>query len=78
MNKSADMRRQRWTSGPCTAKSTSIKGGKRRSDDCAWKAAEITPGDLSCCRGIEATEEPGRGPERRVEVIRGHSSADSR
>src|SRR6266851_6718963 len=43
----ADMRRQRWTSRPCFAKSISIKNGKRRSDDCAWKAAGITPGDLS-------------------------------
>src|ERR1035437_511411 len=45
-----DMRRQCRTSGQLTAKSVSIKGAKRRSGDCAWKAAEITPGDLSCVR----------------------------
>src|SRR5450756_952539 len=42
------MRRQRGTSKPCTAKSIFIKSGKRRSGDCAWKAAGITPGDLFC------------------------------
>ena len=45
-----DMRRQRRTSGQLTAKSVSIKGAKRRSGGCAWKAAELTPGDLSCVR----------------------------
>ena len=42
------MRRQRWTSKPCFAKSISIKSGKRRSDGYARKAAGITPGDLFC------------------------------
>src|SRR5260370_35679804 len=41
-----DMRRQRGTSRPCSAKSISIKNGKCRSGDCAGKAAGITPGDL--------------------------------
>src|SRR5712691_12838122 len=45
-----DMRRQCRTSGQLTAKSVSIKRAKRRSGGCAWKAAELTPGDLSCVR----------------------------
>src|SRR6266853_5194075 len=45
-----DMRRECRTSGQLTAKSVSIKGAKRRSGDCAWKAVELTPGDLSCVR----------------------------
>jgi hypothetical protein len=49
-----DMRRQCRTSGQLAAKSVSIKGAKRRSGvprgAPAWKAAEITPGDLSCVR----------------------------
>src|SRR6266566_5806724 len=45
-----DMRRQCRTSGQLTAKSISIKGAKRRSGGCAWKAVELTPGDLSCVR----------------------------
>src|SRR5580658_8108409 len=45
-----DRRRQRRTSGQLTAKSVSIKGAKRRSGGCAWKAVELTPGDLSCVR----------------------------
>src|SRR6266566_3858951 len=43
-----DIRRERRTSGQRTAKSISIKGAKRRSGDCARKAAELTPGDLLC------------------------------
>ena len=43
-----DRRRERWTSGQLTAKSIAIKGAKRRAGDCARKAAELTPGDLSC------------------------------
>jgi len=42
-----DMRRKRRTRGQLTAKSVSIKGAKRRFGDCAWKAAELTPGDRS-------------------------------
>ena len=45
-----DKRRDRGTSKPCIAKSVSIKDGKRRSGDCAQKAAGITPGDLFCGR----------------------------
>src|ERR1700747_2419596 len=41
-------RRERWTSGPLTAKSISIKGAKRRPGDRARKATELTPGDLLC------------------------------
>ena len=41
-----DTRRQRRTSGQRIAKSTSIKGAKRRSGGCAPKAIELTPGDL--------------------------------
>src|SRR5260370_35346907 len=70
------MRRQRWTSRPCCAKSISIKNGKRRSGDCAPKAAGITPGDLSSCRD-NTTEGVERGPDRAAEVSRGHSRFDS-
>ena len=54
------MRRERGTSGLATVKSISIKHAERKSGDCAWKAAELTSGDLT----------------RRSEVSRGHSRAD--
>jgi hypothetical protein len=41
------MRRERGTSRRVTAKSISIKDAKRRSGDCARKAAELTSGDLA-------------------------------
>ena len=41
------MRRQRWTSRPCLAKSLLIKNGKRRSGDCARKAAGISAGGVA-------------------------------
>ena len=41
-----DMRRERWTSQPPMAKSKSIKNAERRSGGCAWKAVELTSGDL--------------------------------
>jgi len=64
------IRRQRRTSGLLTAKSISIKGAKRRSGDCARKAAELTPGDLP---GVaSATEVVERQSDRRAEVSRGH------
>jgi len=53
------MRRQRGTSKPCIAKSIFIKSGKRRSGDCAWKAAGITPGDLSCVAATRLREPRG-------------------
>ena len=65
----ADIRRQCRTSGQLIAKSISIKGTKRRSDDCARKAAEITPGDLP--RVASATEAVERQPDRGAEVSRG-------
>jgi hypothetical protein len=43
-------RRERRTSGQRTAKSISIKDAKRRSDDYARKAAQLTPGDFALCR----------------------------
>src|SRR5258708_23314513 len=64
------MRRQDRTSGQLIAKSTSIKGAKRRSGDCAQKAAELTPGDL--LRVDLATEAVERHPDRGAEVSRGH------
>jgi len=73
MNKSADMRRERQTSGQLTAKSVSIKDAERKSDDCALKAAGITSGDLFLCCGF-ATEGAARQPDRRAEVSRGRSS----
>src|ERR1022692_4792906 len=42
----SDVRRIGWTSKLCIAKSISVKSRGRRSGDCAWKAAGITPGDL--------------------------------
>jgi len=66
-----DIRRKRRTSGQLTAKSVSIKGAKRRFGDCAWKAAELTPGDLLCV--ASATEAAERQLDRRAEVSRGHS-----
>ena len=65
-----DIRRKRRTSGQRTAKSVSIKGAKRRFGDCAWKAAELTPGDLLCV--VSATEVAVRQLDRRAEVSRGH------
>src|ERR1035437_4868737 len=53
------MRRQRWTSEPCFAKSVSIKNEKCRSGDCAWKAAGITPGDLFCVVGTRLRKPRG-------------------
>jgi hypothetical protein len=69
-----DMRRQCRTSGQLTAKSVSIKGAKRRSDDCAWKAAEITPGDLSCVVATRLREPGGdlTAGQKSAEGIVGH------
>jgi hypothetical protein len=64
-----DIRRERRTSGQLTAKSISIKDAKRRSGDCARKAAEITPGDLSC---VVAT----RLRELRGDLTAGQKSAE--
>jgi len=47
-----DMRRERRTSERRTAKSTSIKDAERRSGDCARKAVELTPGELSCVTSV--------------------------
>jgi hypothetical protein len=68
-----DIRREHGTSGLLTSKSISIKDAKRRSGDCARKAAEITPGDLSCVASV--TEAVERQPDRRAEVSRGHSGS---
>jgi hypothetical protein len=50
MDKNRIVRREHGTSGRLTAKSISIKHAERRSGDGAQKAAELTPGDLPCCR----------------------------
>ena len=71
MDKKPGRRRERRTSGQLTAKSISIKGAKRRSGDCAQKAAELTPGDL--LRVASATEAVERQSDRGAEVSRGHS-----
>src|SRR6266542_2984075 len=63
------MRHQRGTSGPCSAKSIFIKNGKCRSDDGAWKAAGITPGDLSCVAATRLREPSG-------ELTAGQKSAE--
>src|SRR5215510_9235269 len=65
-----DIRRQRRTSGQLTAKSISIKCAKRRSGDCARKAAELTPGELRPV--ASATEVVERRPDRGAEVSIGH------
>ena len=54
-----------------TAKSIPIKRVERRSGDCAWKAAELTSGDLLCV--AKATARAERRADRRAEVSRGHS-----
>jgi hypothetical protein len=41
------MRRERRTSWQVTAKSSSLKGAKRKSGGCAWKAVKLTSGGLS-------------------------------
>jgi hypothetical protein len=41
------------------AKSIFIKNGKCRSGDCAWKAAGITPGGLSCVAATRLREPRG-------------------
>ncbi|MBA3356242.1 MAG: hypothetical protein H0U18_09990 [Pyrinomonadaceae bacterium] len=59
MNNSADMRRERQTSGQLTAKSISIKDAERKSDGCARKAVELTSGDLSCVADSRLREPRG-------------------
>jgi len=54
-----DMRRERGTSQPPMAKSSSIKDAGRRSGGCAWKAVELTSGDLRV-----AAPESGLGKSR--------------
>jgi hypothetical protein len=70
------IRRERRTSGRLTAKSISIKDAKRRSGDCARKAAELTPGGLSCV--ARATEVVERQSDRKAEVSRGRSRSSRR
>ena len=68
------MRRQRGTSKLCIAKSIFIKNGKRRSGDCAWKAAGITPGGLSCVAATRLREPGGdlTAGQKSAEGILGH------
>src|SRR6266568_1693999 len=68
------MRRQRRTSRPSIAKSIFIKSGKRRSGDCAWKAAGITPGDLFCVAATRLREPRGdlSAGQKSAEGIVGH------
>ena len=72
----ADMRRERQTSGQLTVKSISINDAKRKSDGCARKAVELTSGDLP------GVSESGLGKPRgdlktKAEVSRGRSSRAS-
>jgi len=68
-----DMRRQCRTSGQLTAKSVSIKGAKRRSGDCAWKAVELTPGDLSCvCNGLRLSRGSLTAGQKSAEGVVGY------
>jgi len=64
MNKSADKRRERQTSGQLTAKSISINGAKRKSDGGARKTVEFTSGDLFLGHG-NVTGEAVRRPDDR-------------
>ena len=61
MKNSADMRRERQTSGQLTAKSISINDAKRKSDGCARKAVELTSGGL-CCVADSRLGEPQGDP----------------
>jgi hypothetical protein len=68
-----DMRRQCRTSGQLTAKSISIKGAKRRSGGRAWKAVELTPGDLSCVRnGLRLSRGSLTTGQKSAEGVLGH------
>ena len=67
------MRRKRRTSWQMIAKSRSIKGVKRKSGGCAWKAKKLTSGGLPYVPDSE-TEEVARLPDRAAEVSRGRSS----
>ena len=67
------MRRQHRTSGPLAAKSISIKGAKRRFGDGAWKAAELTPGDLLRVRnGLRLSKGGLTAEQKSAEGILGH------
>lgn len=72
-----DKRRERGTSQPPMAKSKSIKDAGRRFGGCAWKAVELTSGDLRSCPGIGAGEVE-RQPERDAGVSSGRSRAKAR
>ena len=66
-----DKRLERRTSGLVTTKSISIKGANSKFGGCAWKANELTSGDL--LRVQRRTERTVRGSERATEVSRRHS-----
>lgn len=57
-----DMRRERGTSQPPMAKSRSIKDAGRRSGGCAWKAVELTSGDLRVAAPESGLGEPQGKP----------------
>ena len=67
------MRRKRRTIWQLTAKSRSIKGAKRKSGGCAWKAKKLTSGGLPYVPD-SATEKAARLSDRAAEVSRGRSS----
>src|SRR6266851_9892039 len=68
-----EMRGERRTSGQLTAKSVSIKGAKRRSGGRAWKAVELTPGDLSCVRnGLRLSRGSLTAGQKSAEGVLGH------
>jgi len=74
-----DIRRECRTSGQLTAKSISIKGAKRRSGDCAWKAEELTPGDLLRVRyGLRLTKGSLTAEQKSAEGILGHDVGEAR
>ena len=53
-----DRRRERWASGPLTAKPVSIKGAERKSGGRARKADGITSGGLRRVPRVSGLDEP--------------------
>jgi len=69
MNKNQIQGIRRRTSGLVTAKSISIKGAGCRSGGCAWKAVELTSGDLL------HVPESGLSVERSILTVQQKSAA---
>ena len=69
-----DKRRERGTSWPHTAKSIAIKGAKRTSGGDAWKAVELTLGDLRRVReGLRGSQGTLSAAQKSAEAIVGRT-----